>query len=413
MEPASPRRPARRSCLRTRVETSGQRLTIQYRRFEASGCFLVLWLIGWTVGCVFLLGLVLTEPTLMHLAFAIPFWASWIFVFCWVMNSFFRREYFELGPEGIEFLCRVVIPIKRCTIPLGEIQGFDSYSKLTDSESNTRAWGLEVHTHGQGLRFGQGLSDDERAWLIDQLQTHLSHLMPNHNRGGMNLPVSNDIETPEDPQHAAQQEEPRSVERLTGAETPLDPPSDSRWMRLDDFHQITFVTRGRLGCGALGMLLFFNAFWNGIVSVFLMQLFGGEDGLEGVGWWALFVFLIPFEVIGVLMFVALLAALVEPLRRTRWSFAYGGAEWQTTWLGIGPHRSYPVDQLDRIELRISGQERFSFRSTDQDSSPVTSAYRLVFIDKNDLEQFIIDGLTQGEARWIADVILRECQRWFR
>jgi hypothetical protein len=399
--------------LRTRFETSGQRLTIQYRRFEASGCFLVLWLIGWTVGCVFLLGMVLTEPTLLHLGFAIPFWASWIFVFCWVMNSFFRREYFELGPEGIEFLCRVVIPIKRCTIPLGEVQGFDSYSKVTDSESNTRTWGLEVRTDGQGLRFGQGLPDDERAWLIDQLQTHLARLVPNRNRAGVNSAASIEIETFEDHEDAAQQEKSGSVERLTLTETPLDPPSDSRWMRLDDFHQITFVTRGRLGCGALGMLLFINAFWNGIVSVFLMQLFGGEDGLRGAEWWALFVFLIPFEAIGVLMFAALLAALVEPLRRTRWSFAYGGAQWQMTWLGIGPHRSYPVDQLDRIELRTSSQLRFSFRSADDDNSPMTSGYRLVFIDQYDLEQFTMDGLTQGEARWMADVILRECQRWFR
>jgi hypothetical protein len=399
--------------LRTRVETSGQRLTIQYRRFEASGCFLVLWLIGWTVGCVFLLGMVLAEPTLLHLAFAIPFWASWIFVFCWVMNSFFRREFFELGPEGIEFLCRVVIPIKRCTIPLGEVQGFDSYSKVTDSESNTRTWGLEVRSDGQGLRFGQGLPDDERAWLIDQLQTHLSRLVPNRNRARMNSAASTEIETFEDQEDASQQEAPRSIERLTLTEIPLDPPSDSRWMRLDDFHQITFVTRGRWGCGALGMLLFFNAFWNGIVSVFLMQLFGGEDGLEGVGWWGLFVFLIPFEAIGVLMFVALLAALVEPLRRTRWSFTYGGAEWQMTWLGIGPHRSYPVDRLDRIELRTSSQPRLSFRSADDDNSPMTSAYRLVFIDQDDREQFTMDGLTQGEARWMADVILRECHRWFR
>jgi hypothetical protein len=413
MEPATPSQPARPRRLRTRFETSGQRLTIQYRRFEASGCFLVLWLIGWTVGCVFLLGMVLTEPTLLHLGFAIPFWASWIFVFCWVMNSFFRKESFELGPEGIEFLCRVIIPIKRCTIPLGEIQGFDSYSKVTDSESNTRTWGLEVRTHGQGLRFGQGLPDDERAWLIDQLQMHLSRLAPNRNGAGMDFLAATKIETSADQEDAAQQEESGSVERLTVAETPLDPPSDSRWMRLDDFHQITFVSRGRLGCGALGMLLFINAFWNGIVSVFLMQLFGGEDGLRGAEWWALFVFLIPFEAIGVLMFVALLAALVEPLRRTRWSFTYGGAEWQTTWLGIGPHRLYPVDQLDRIELKTSSQPRFSFRSADQDNSPMTSAYRLVFIDRDDSEQFTMDGLTQGEARWMADVILRECQRWFR
>ncbi len=197
------------------------------------------------------------------------------------------------------------------------------------------------------------------------------------------------------------------------ATTPLTPPSDSRWELLNDFHQLTFVTPGRFGCGTIGVLLFMNAFWNGIVSVFLMQLFGGDDALQGGEWWGLFVFLIPFTVIGLIMFVGLLAALIEPFRRTRWSFTYGGAQWQMTWLGIGPRRSYPVDQLDRIELWTASQARSAFFSTDKDSQPMAPEYRLVFIDREEVQRFTVDGLSQGEARWMADVILRETRRWFR
>ena len=408
--------------MRSRFELSGSRLTIAYRGFDPTGCFLLLWLTGWTVGCVMLLGMVIQQPAVTSLMFAIPFWASWIFVFCLVMNSFFRKERFELGPEGVQFVCRVIVPIRRRAVPLEELEGFASYSKVTDSESHTRAWGIEVRTRGHGFRFGQGLPDAERAWLIGQLTEHLDRLAPDQARPMVGSGPAHDSDGDADDldtiDDRSDRGDDKSSERLVAAAAPIGPPSDSRWTRLDDFHQITFETRGRVGCGAIGMLLFINAFWNGIVGVFVTLLLGAEmfgegGGPKGAEWWFLFVFLIPFEVIGLIMFVGLLGALVEPFRRTRWSFAYGGAEKQTTWLGIGRSRSYPVDWLDRIELRIGSQGRTFFRSTSGSDDPAPVAHCLIFIDRENQERFTIDGLTQGEARWIADTILRECQRWFR
>jgi hypothetical protein len=422
MEPSSRNVPERPSHLRSRFELSGSRLTIAYRRIDPTGCFLLLWLTGWTVGCVMLLGMVIQQPAVTSLMFAIPFWASWIFVFCLVMNSFFRKELLELGPEGIQFVCRVIVPIMRRIVPLEEVEGFGSYLKVTDSESNTLAKGIEVRTRGHGFRFGQGLPDAERAWLIDQLNEQLDRLAPDQARPMVGSGSAHDTDGEADDlgkiDDRPERADAESSERLVAAATPIAPPSDSRWTRLDDFHQITFVTRGRAGCGAIGMLLFINAFWNGIVGVFVTQLlgapmFGDGGGLKGAEWWFLFVFLIPFEVIGLVMFVGLLVTVVEPFRRTRWSFAYGGAEKQTTWFGIGRSRSYPVDWLDRIELRIGSRERTFFRSTNDSDTPAPPARCLVFIDRENQERFTIDGLTQGDARWIADTILRECQRWFR
>ncbi len=48
--------------------------------------------------------------------------------------------------------------------------------------------------------------------------------------------------------------------------------------------------------GAVAGLLFINAFWNGIVLVFVLALCGlmpMDDGPEGWEWWGMFVFLIP------------------------------------------------------------------------------------------------------------------------
>lgn len=399
----APQRPQR---LRCRFESTGSRLTISYRDIQPVGCFLLLWLIGWTVGCIFLAGMVIKEPGVMNLLFAIPFWAAWIFVFCMVANSFFRTERFELGPEGVQFVRRVIVTVVRRTIPLDEVQGFGSYLTATDSESNAPQWGLEVSTSGQSLRFGQRLPEDERVWLAYQLDEHLSRLKPHIERKAPRVDVASeaDMEPESDDSGAG--------ERLTQAPAPLAPPSDSRWRRSDDFHELEFVSRGRFGCTAVAVLLFINAFWNGIVSVFVSQLILPDGGVKGFEWWGLFLFLIPFEAIGLLMFVGLLVALVEPFRRTKWSFTYGGVERRTTWLGIGPRRTYPVDWLDRIELR-GGRGRFGRRKSQQQGGEEQSSCRLVFIDRQNAESFSIEGLSEGEARWMADVILRQCDRWFR
>src|SRR5262249_13157931 len=104
-----------------------------------------------------------------------------------------------------------------------------------------------------------------------------------------------------------------------------EPPTDCNWRVTNDPETFEFWQKGRLNIGALAGLLFVNAFWNGIVSVFVMTLFGlmpGNNGPQGWEWWGLFVFLIPFEVIGLLMFAALVVTVLEPFRRTAWRFEH-------------------------------------------------------------------------------------------
>ena len=42
--------------------------------------FLAMWFTGWTMGCVFITWGVIQHGTLQSVLFAMPFWASWIFV---------------------------------------------------------------------------------------------------------------------------------------------------------------------------------------------------------------------------------------------------------------------------------------------------------------------------------------------
>src|SRR5438477_8869892 len=72
--------PARPACLTVDFNEEADTLVVRKRSGGGPWVFLSLWLIGWTVGCVVLLANFLADPTIWLFAFALPFWASWLFV---------------------------------------------------------------------------------------------------------------------------------------------------------------------------------------------------------------------------------------------------------------------------------------------------------------------------------------------
>ena len=104
--------------------------------------------------------------------------------------------------------------------------------------------------------------------------------------------------------------------------------------------------------GALLGLLFVCLFWNGIVSIFIWGLYSGEmEGDMGVmGWWGMFVFLIPFEVIGLAMLAGFLVTLFDPFRRTSWSFGHNVIMHRIAYSGIGISWNYPAPTECSLEI---------------------------------------------------------------
>jgi hypothetical protein len=405
--------PAKPHRITVAVQREGDRLRLAYRRREwGVGAFMLLWLTGWTVGCVFLAGLVIQQPQLFNLMFAVPFWASWLFVFAMVAKSFFQHEEMLLDRTGANYVRKVLFPLHVRTVPLREIRSVDRFTTVTDSESGQSESGIEVRTLGLPLRMLQGLSGPELDWLERLLNDHLSAL--------------GEVCAPREPpaQEAVAEDEASELEdgarvALSIASRPVCPPSDCRWRRVDGFDDFRFATRGRFGWGCVLGLTFLNTFWNGIVSVFVMHLWGAApDGAppQGAEWWGLFLFLVPFEVIGLVMLVALVAAVFEPVHRTVWTLERQGVDYRTSWLGLGPHWTWEVVRLDRIELRRDtkrGRPRWSGTAPSLAASAGSRDYRLSLVDRSNAEVCSIDGLTEGEARWIGDIVLRERAAWFR
>jgi hypothetical protein len=353
-----------RKC-RVHVEEVGDDLLLRRRTGNyAVGGFLFLWLTVWTAGCVSLAGQVAREPTLEHILFALPFWSSWLVVSSLLAWLFFGSESLRIGPDGLDYESHAWVPLKRGHVPLREIRRITHYSKVVDSEHGRTEHGLTIETLGRPVRFGQGLDPIERLWLAERVRRHIQALVPDRT-----------IEhRPEGTEKA-----PVRIEVLRPGRAIAEPPSDSRVRYRSDRDRFDLVRRGSFSLVAFGCLTFCTLFWNGGVGVFLIQLSEHFDWFQGL-------FLLPFVVVGLGMFLAWWGVLLAPLGVERWGIGPGEMSTRYSVLGMGRTRRHDPQDLGRIELR---------RGHEGDTP-----YTLVFAGRDGRDLLSIDGLTEGEALWI-------------
>jgi hypothetical protein len=161
--------------------------------------------------------------------------------------------------------------------------------------------------------------------------------------------------------------------------------------------------------------------------------------MQGLEWWFMFLFLIPFELIGLVIILGLVAALLEPFRRTWWILKRNAVGYRNSYFGIGWTKTYEISELDRLELRKDDDDDDSpdEASTDDESarfkrrgkrmkkkrgrketvqvgdgSTNAPQFDLALVDRQGRDVCEIGGLSLGEACWMADVILRERSGWF-
>jgi hypothetical protein len=362
---------------RTRVECVDGELVL-WRRVGslATGCFLLFWLSFWTIGCVALVGLVAREPTVEHLLFATPFLSSWVFVaflLVWMLRGY---ECLRIGPDGLRLRSGALVPLGERRVPLGELMGVGYFSKVTDTETGATEFGLTIATVGRPVRFARGIEPMEGRWLAEQVHRHLQTLIRDR---------AVELRQEETSKPAVR------VEVLGPDKVVAGPPSDSVIRKPDEWDGTVFVRRGTFSLAALGGVTFVALFWNGVVGVFVLQLLKEFQ-------WFLFVFLIPFEVIGFSMFLGWLAVLTAPSRVERWTVSPGEISVRFSVLGLGRTRRYESDRLGRIELRrIGGNTKAGpgWQGHEGDTP-----YSLGLVGREGQDLLVIGGLTEGEARWM-------------
>lgn len=397
--PTAVPRPAR---CRTRVEELGGQLELHSRQFSSRQlgitAFLALWLTGWSAGCGFLVVGVAGEPSLENVLFAIPFVAAWFAVSGILVSLVFGRQLLRIDPQGLTYEFRAIAPLARRHIPLEEVKRAVVATGGVDSESRRSSACMQIETTGRPVEFGCDLDDDELHWLVQRVNEQLDAVRPK--RKLFHEPADSESAVAE-PQRSA-----TGAEILVAARPPLPEPSDCRFVLSDDFEVMRFVSAGRWSLAAIGGVTFLNLFWNGVVSVFVLQLLRNFE-------WSLFFFLIPFEGMGLLFFCAWVLALAAPAYRERWSFARNEFSHRPSFFGVGWTRRYPIEPLDRIELQEdSAPAGATTAPALADMSDSGGAFRLSFISRDQEIAYQIKNLTEGEARWMADRILRARPKWF-
>lgn len=384
-DPDAPAIPQPRHC-RTTLTRSGDRITLSRR---AGGVFVagfrLLWLIGWSAGCAVMFYKLVTDFEWFFLLFAIPFFVAEIAVGVIVLWSLFGRQVLTIDRTGATVESRLLFYTRRKSAPLHTLREIEEYS--THSSNDRPVYALRLCTTDRPITFGFQIDDDERAWLLQTIQSHLDR-----------LGVHKNADAPEESPSVA-------PTRLAA------PTSGARWKVEDQIRYVTLTTRGRLEAMTLAGLTFFCLFWNGIVGVFfvlmLASFFGGlEDVVQGAPEggmrWFLFFFLIPFEIVGLVLFVGWLNTLLAPWTTRTWTLDQNELRrttrrplWRWT-------RRWATHNLARTETGIEPKSSRSNGALSDDGH----RWRIRLIDASNSELATISGLSEAQAAAFNEAISR-------
>lgn len=350
------------------------------------GLFLSFWLVGWSAGCVMIIREVILKPTLETYAFAGPFIAAWfaaVVTLAWIL---FGRKRLLLSPMGLGYESSLFAWRSRRLIPMNEIVRVDAESYRTGKSMTHR---LLVETLGQPLTINGEVN--EVRWLADQIGKQIASYQQT-------------LGTDRLPSARMRSRQPLSLpETLLPSQEEVTPLSDSRLTVDINPDELRVQIRRVSSLSIVAVMLFLNMFWNGIVGVFLLQLIKDFQ-------WFLFLFLIPFELIGLLFLWGLFWSITAPWWKEVWTFRRDEIQRRLHFLGIGRTRTFPITNLERIELGWKKERKPSRKAFNRDDSVRDDSgelYKLRIIhpwtEKHPIE---VTPLTEGDARYLGDLIHR-------
>ncbi len=414
-----PVQPAR---CRVRVERLGRDLELYHsQRHLGVALFLAAFLTAWSAGCATAIGAAIRQGDPFMWLLATPFLAAWCFLVWILQQSLFGWERLRIGPSGLVHEQRGMLGVRRRELPLSEVQSFAA-AMTTGGEDQSPQSYIRIRTLGKPVAFAKGVSEREVRWLVELLQSHTSVLRGDEEPmdeedeaevGVQPLGCQEDADPEAQPSGGEETEHAKAwtptstrslVEVLEPARQPLEPPSDCGYTLRQGFDGLHFERRGRWSLAAIAAITLINAFWNGIVGVFVWQLCREFQ-------WFLCLFLVPFELVGLMLVLLWIGAVFAPAFLNVWSFGGYEISCRTSFFGFGATKRYPVTSLDRIELHEYVPARPGNGSA-VDIAGKLGDFSLSFVTRDGQELVEIKRLTEGEARWMADAVYRNFSMWF-
>jgi len=378
------------------VEKTDSQCVVTWRHFSLDVIVLLAFFAFWTGMLGFMTCMVLAHQRFEILLFLLPFWAVAFGLFAWVANMLFGKTRFVLDKDGLETTWTCLSIRRERQFDLADIRRFET--KVRHGNKGRRFYSLQIVLQSGNANFSAPAVESTFDDLCKQLNDFLHALKTGDAPDAAGVPAQWEMPEP-------------TVFVLNSPVQHLDSPPKNRWQYQMDFNGFSFHFRenGKIATlfGAMGIA----AFWNGIVSVFVLLLFGviGNPPKDGQ-WWFVFFFLIPFVLIGLVLFCAALHSFLELFRRTSWRFTYGEAIFRTARLGPARVEHHELTRWDSLIVRVVRDED---EKEPEDEGSLREFYedgkfwQVAFRDQSEADLAVIDGLYNAEALWLADVVLRE------
>jgi hypothetical protein len=356
---------------------NGDVLSVTRRLGDRAGAvFLGFLLTFWSAGCLMIIWGFIKTSKIEIVFVAIPAFSMWVAGFVKVVYEFYGIETLTIGSDGIHYLASAIVPLRRRSIPFDELKGVAAFT--ADSAGSNRPppiLTVRLVTRGRPLDVCKGVVAREQLWLVSVLEQHLKTKAPH-----LKSPC---VETQD-----------RQVEVVQPGATIPPPPSDSRILMSTDSDGLLFRRRGTFNPETFAKVTFFNLFWNTGVGMIVFQLFQSFQ-------WSLWLFLIPFEVAGLVVIFVWLSILTAPFQVESWNVGSDGLTSRYSVFGLGRTRRVESSDLSRLELRKNTDPVSDWYPALVSRGSNETPYSLTFVDRGPQDTLTIDNLTEGEARWIS------------
>ena len=402
---------------RVKIELVGDQLTLHWSaRAWGIAAFMLLWFTGWSFGCGFLLHKLITDFEWEMALFAIPFFVAWIGVADFLTYLLLGRHQLSLGRESLKHSSWALIPLGTREIPLDEVLTASVDEEISHEQNDVPVWQnfLRIETLGNPIKFAKGIKKEEGEWLaetvnlcLEQMAPHRAALQVAESVRDRHSEAADEADTLLNEPYETEEDDELSLESVVFVPTNerWHPPTDTHWTAAVEGRSVVFTNRGRWTFSAMAASLFICLFWNGIVTVFLVQLFKKFELF-------LALFLIPFEIIGLCLIGACFAAFTAPAWGNLYRFGTGRLE--RKWWGpmIGRTKRTEIKLLDRIELSYTPKANNQSPNLLSPTPTGTGEYGLALIDTDNVTQLEIKNLNKGEALWMADKLMYELPDMF-
>ncbi len=359
---------------------------------------LPIWLVPWTGACVAITYTAIMKPSLAALLFSIPFWGFWIFVMRFFLDMLFARFRLQIDTHELRVDKNCLIWHREHVVPLNEVRKIEHHI-THGSKGGNHHW-LRV-----------ALVDRDPLDFSVLSGVHLEAVCRTLNRDLRQLQTTTEPDVAIEPESRTQNNfETIIINRGETRTKNLDPPKNTSWRLLHDDDGFTFRFRPVFKPFDLLLTGFMAMFWNGITWLFVLALFGViplKNKPEGLQWIIPLVAMPIFVPIGLVLLLAAIEAFLEAFRVTTWRFSLGQVEFQTRRPFSRREEIHPLSDWQTIQIRpVTDTDE---QEGDEEEGPADEPelWQLAMLDSRGEELAYIDDLNKFEARWMADVLLRE------